>query len=203
MIQDTPTPLGMPEIPRNAMASCLISNPLNGYGSLELFRRPTFTPSEPFDLPKFMRDVEEYQQTKLVDDDTYFFATGDVEDGGPITLNFIAPGRSLDDVTVEVEDGILDVKIGPSSRFVGVTVCKHITDGDMGNLLDETEHQFELINYYEVTSSTMLDGILTVTLEQNVPEHAKRRTIPIMSADGAEAPIELEDQTQDKEPVTA
>lgn len=89
-------------------------------------------------------------------------------------LELACAGFKKSDVTLSVKEGLLTVS------------GKKDTDND-----PEVEYQyrglasrtftksFRIAEFYEVTSATLEDGILSVTFEKNVPEESPATIIPI------------------------
>ena len=84
-------------------------------------------------------------------------------------------GFSQDDIVVTVEDGVLKIEgsIEESEEDEGPT---YVHRGLAGR---KFRRNFELVDYVEVTSATLKDGILVVDLERIIPDALKPKQIEV------------------------
>jgi molecular chaperone IbpA len=99
-----------------------------------------------------------------------------VKVGEKYMLTLAVAGFSRSELTVTIEDGHLVVK-GARSRDEDTTNHEMLYQG---LAFRDFERSWKMGEYVEVTSVTLADGLLTVTMEQNIPESKKARTIDIL-----------------------
>ena len=83
-------------------------------------------------------------------------------------------GYSKEDISVLIEDGVLSIE-GSSSK----SPLSEGTEVYRGIASRKFKRSFSLGEYIEVKSADLKDGLLTVTLEEIVPEEKKPKVIEI------------------------
>ena len=101
-------------------------------------------------------------RTKQYDDDKLTF------------VELAISGYSKDDIDVTVEDGVLIIE-GKSSKSP-LSEKKEVHKGIASR---KFKRSFSLGEYIEVRSADLKDGLLTITLEEVIPEEKKPKVIEI------------------------
>ena len=101
-------------------------------------------------------------RTKQYDDDKLTF------------VELAIAGYSKDDIDVTVEDGVLIIE-GKSSKSP-LSEKKEVHKGIASR---KFKRSFSLGEYIEVRSADLKDGLLTITLEEVIPEEKKPKVIEI------------------------
>ena len=83
-------------------------------------------------------------------------------------------GYSKEDISVLIEDGVLSIE-GSSSK----SPLSEGTEVYRGIASRKFKRSFSLGEYIEVKSADLKDGLLTVTLEEIIPEEKKPKVIEI------------------------
>lgn len=86
-------------------------------------------------------------------------------------IEIAAAGFTKKEINIEVKDDVLTV-VGSKGENKGEYIHKGIATRDF-------EQKFILSGDMRVLSATMNDGVLIISLEREVPEHKKARTISI------------------------
>lgn len=94
-----------------------------------------------------------------------------VDDGETYLIEIAAAGFSKEDIDVTFRENQLVVS-GSKETDTAEYLHKGIASRDF-------EQSFALADDVKVVSATMKDGVLTVRLEREIPEHKKPRTIEI------------------------
>jgi molecular chaperone IbpA len=94
-------------------------------------------------------------------------------DGDSQVIELAVAGFKKEEITITTDDGKLTVSgshgpLADNRKFV----VKGISERDFSIV-------FNLPKYFEVSGSTLVDGILTISLVKNVPEALKPKTIAI------------------------
>lgn len=96
-------------------------------------------------------------------------------DNNVYEIEFALAGFSLDDIKVQIEDGNLIVS-GSNAKTNEEETRTYIHRGISSR---EFEKQFRLAEHWEVTGAAFKDGILTISLKQEIPEAKKPKLIEI------------------------
>ncbi len=89
------------------------------------------------------------------------------------TIEFALAGFTHDDVNIDVEDAVLTI----SSEALGGDEDRiYIHKGISARSFVK---RFSLAEYWEVSSAEFHNGILTISLKQEIPEAKKRKSIEI------------------------
>lgn len=132
------------------------------------------------DFTPFIRSSVGFDRIfSLLDEATRFSANGngpayDIvragEDGYRIVL--AVPGYEMANLSVTQEGNLLSV----AGKVPTAETTDHLHVGlRLGNFVQ----RFELADYVDVTDAELKNGLLTVSLKQELPETMKPRTIPI------------------------
>lgn len=81
-------------------------------------------------------------------------------------------GFTKEEIDITQHDGILTISGKKVLENHGDYIHKGIANRDF-------EHKFALADYVEVTNASLIDGILKVELEQDLPEEKRPKTIKI------------------------
>lgn len=87
-------------------------------------------------------------------------------------IELAVAGFYEDEITIEVKDGYLNVQGKQGDREAVNYTFKGISARDF-------ERVFKLADYVEVESATIVNGILSIKLVQNIPEEKQPRKIAI------------------------
>jgi molecular chaperone IbpA len=121
-------------------------------------------------LNTFGRQLEEHKRVNTNYPPYNISKIGDFK----YSVEISASGFSKSDIEIKVEDQTLTV-IGQSKKDVQ-TDQEYLYKGIAGRSFTRT---FTLAEYMEVKNASMKDGILTISIEQILPDHKKPRTIEI------------------------
>ena len=84
-------------------------------------------------------------------------------------------GFKVEDIDVEVKDNTLTISAEQTDEKKGVEyIHKGISERDFYK-------SFALAEYVEVKDAVVLDGILVISLEKNIPEEEKPKKIAVKS----------------------
>jgi len=135
------------------------------------------------DFTPFIRSSIGFDRVfSLLDEATRFSANGngpayDIvragEDGYRIVL--AVPGYDMANLSITQEGNLLTV----SGKVAQPDASEHL---HMGLRLGNFTQRFELADYVDVTDAHLKNGLLTLSLTQELPETMKPRTIPIGKA---------------------
>ena len=89
------------------------------------------------------------------------------------TIEFALAGFTQDDVNITVEDAVLTIS---SESIEGDEDTVYIHKGISARSFVK---RFNLAEYWEVSSAEFHNGILTISLKQEIPEAKKRKDIEI------------------------
>lgn len=92
-------------------------------------------------------------------------------------ISLAAAGFQENDFDIEVEKGLLTVRGKKSGDNVE---RQYLYQGIAAR---DFERKFNLADYVEVTGANYKNGLLTITLEKQLPEEMKPRRIPINTAE--------------------
>ncbi len=92
-------------------------------------------------------------------------------------ISLAVAGFQEDDFDIEVEKGLLTVRGKKSGEDVERQFLYQ------GIAARDFERKFNLADYVEVTGASYKNGLLTITLEKQLPEEMKPRRIPINTSD--------------------
>lgn len=99
-----------------------------------------------------------------------------VKTGEKYMLTLAVAGFTREDLSVTIDEGHLVIK--------GARAAKDAQEPYevlyQGLAFRDFERSWKLGEYVEVTGVTLADGLLTVTMQQNIPETKKARTIDIL-----------------------
>ena len=87
-------------------------------------------------------------------------------------IEFALAGFRQEDITVEIEDGVLTV----TGASFGADDKEYLWQGIATRAFTK---RFSLAEYWEVTNAGFKDGILTISTRQEIPEAKKPKTIKI------------------------
>ena len=98
-------------------------------------------------------------------------------------------GFAEGDLKIDVKENALTVR-GAKKSEAGERQFLHRGIGQRA-----FERRFQLADYVEVTGADLKDGMLHITLERNLPERMKPRTIAIKATGADAAPRQIETAT--------
>jgi molecular chaperone IbpA len=98
-----------------------------------------------------------------------------VKDGDRYSLILAVAGFSREDLTVSIDKGQLNIK----GDRVFTSMSPEAVMLHQGLAFREFDRSWQLGEYVEVTNVTLENGLLTVQLEQQIPEDKKARKIDI------------------------
>ena len=93
-------------------------------------------------------------------------------------IEMAVAGFRRDRLSIEVEDGTLTIRgvagsgnplAGPEKAYIHKGVAQR-----------GFNKKFKLAEHVEVINSQLIDGMLTISLQVNLPENKKKKTIPIL-----------------------
>ncbi len=105
------------------------------------------------------------------------------------TISLAVAGFQEDDFDIEVEKGLLTVRGKKSEDNVE---RQYLYQGIAAR---DFERKFNLADYVEVSGASYKNGLLTITLEKQLPEEMKPRRIPINTSENV---IEHQQQEEQK-----
>ena len=98
-----------------------------------------------------------------------------VKSGDDYRIEISMAGFKVEDIDVEVKDNTLTISAEQTDEKKGVEyIHKGISERDFYK-------SFALAEYVEVKDAVVLDGILVIELEKNIPEEEKPKKIRISS----------------------
>ena len=98
-----------------------------------------------------------------------------VKSGDDYRIEISMAGFKVEDIDVEVKDNTLTISAEQTDEKKGVEyIHKGISERDFYK-------SFALAEYVEVKDAVVLDGILVISLEKNIPEEEKPKKIAIKS----------------------
>ena len=98
-----------------------------------------------------------------------------VKSGEDYRIEISMAGVKVEDIDVEVKDNTLTISAEQTDEKKGVEyIHKGISERDFYK-------SFALAEYVEVKDAVVLDGILVISLEKNIPEEEKPKKIAIKS----------------------
>jgi|TARA_A100001391_G_scaffold108289_1_gene72721 molecular chaperone IbpA len=98
-----------------------------------------------------------------------------VKSGEDYRIEISMAGFKVEDIDVEVKDNTLTISAEQTDEKKGVEyIHKGISERDFYK-------SFALAEYVEVKDAVVLDGILVISLEKNIPEEEKPKKIAIKS----------------------
>ena len=98
-----------------------------------------------------------------------------VKSGEDYRIEISMAGFKVEDIDVEVKDNTLTISAEHTDEKKGVEyIHKGISEKDFTKT-------FALAEYVEVKDAVVLDGILVISLEKNIPEEEKPKKIAIKS----------------------
>jgi molecular chaperone IbpA len=100
-----------------------------------------------------------------------------IKDGEKYTVELAVAGWKQDDITIHVEDG--ELKIEGNAPEVDGDIRPEFIHRGIG--LRSFKRTFQLADTVVVNGASMADGILSIQLENVIPEHKKPRQILIDS----------------------
>ncbi len=92
-------------------------------------------------------------------------------------------GFTMDDLNIVLQDGKLSV----SGRAAGRADKEETVYLHRGIASRSFERVFRLADYIRVRDAELKDGLLTISLQREIPEEKKPRMIPIHAGDGGKA----------------
>ena len=97
------------------------------------------------------------------------------EDNGSFVIEVAVAGFHDDDILVKQAENILSISTNKDETD-DIETVKYIHKGVSTKAFNL---EFLLGEYYEVNSARMLNGLLTIKISKNLPEHLKPRQIDI------------------------